>query len=176
MKMAAGLDTGDVLSQRATLIDPDETAATLHDRLAVMGAELLMATLPLFIAGGIQPQPQDHAAATYARKITKADGRIDWSQPALDVRNRVRAFTPWPGAWVNWVSQERPRLLKVWSARMESLRGAPGEILQADKAGLVVACGTGALRIEQLQLEGGRKMTAAEFLAGHSLKPGDRMP
>jgi methionyl-tRNA formyltransferase len=172
MKVAAGLDTGDVLSQRATPIDPDETAAMLHDRLAVMGAELLVATLPPYIAGAITPQPQDNAAATYARKITKADGHLDWSQSALNLRNRLRALTPWPGAWVNWTAQGQPRLLKIRRAQIEHRQGAPGEVLQADKTGLVIACGADALRIEQLQLEGGRNMTAAEFLAGHDIKPG----
>jgi methionyl-tRNA formyltransferase len=175
MKMAAGLDTGDVLSQRATPIDPDETAAMLHDRLGAMGAELLAATLPPYIAGAITPRPQDHAAATYARKITKADGRLDWSQPALDLRNRMRAFTPWPGAFANWMEQGRPRMLKIWRAQIERRQGQPGEVMQADKAGLVVACGADALRVEQLQLEGGRRMTAAEFLAGHDLRPGVRL-
>jgi len=175
MKMAAGLDTGDILSQRATPIDPDETAATLHDRLAAMGAELLAATLPPYIAGAITPRPQHHAAATYARKITKADGRLDWSQHALDVRNRVRAFTPWPGAFANLIEPARPRLLKIWRAQIERRQGHPGAVLQADKGGLVVACGFDALRIEQLQLEGGRKMTAAEFLAGHDVQPGLRL-
>jgi methionyl-tRNA formyltransferase len=175
MKMAAGLDTGDVLSRRATPIDPDETAADLHDRLATIGAKLLVATLPPFVAGHITPQPQDNSAATYARKITKADGRVDWSQPALDLRNRLRAFTPWPGAFANWIESGRPRLLKMWRAQIERRQGRPGEVLQADKTGLVIACGADALRIEQLQLEGGRKMTAAEFLAGHDLRPGASM-
>ncbi len=172
MKIAPGLDTGDVLSQRATPIDPDETAAMLHDRLAVMGAELLAATLPAYVAGAITPQPQDNAAATYARKITKADGRLDWSLSAQEMRNRMLALTPWPGAWMNWTASDRPRLLKIWRAQIERRQGAPGEVLQADKTGLVVACGADALRIEQLQLEGGRSMTAAEFLAGHEVKAG----
>jgi methionyl-tRNA formyltransferase len=175
MKMAAGLDTGDVLTMRATPIDPDETGAMLHDRLAVMGAELLIATLPRYVAGAVTPQLQDNAAATYARKITKADGRLDWLQPALTLRNRMRAFTPWPGVFTNWMEMGRPRLLKIWRAQIERRQGQPGEVLPADKAGLVVACGADALRIEQLQLEGGRKMTAAEFLAGHDLQPGVRM-
>jgi methionyl-tRNA formyltransferase len=172
MKMAAGLDAGDVLSQRATPIGPDDTAATLHQRLAAMGGELLTATLPDYAAGAITPQPQDNTAASYARKITKADGRLDWSRSALELRNRIRAFTPWPGAFVNWSTHGQPRLLKIWRAQIEHRQGPPGEVLQADKAGVVVACGTDALRVEQLQLEGGRKMTAAEFLAGHDLKPG----
>jgi methionyl-tRNA formyltransferase len=172
MRMAAGLDTGDVLSRRATPIGPDETAAELHDRLAALGGQLLMETLPPYIAGALTPQPQDHAAATYARKITKADGRLDWARSALELRTRMRAFTPWPGAFVQASVQGRPRLLKIWRARFEPRQGRPGEVLQADQAGLVVACGVDALRLEQLQLEGGRKMTAAEFLAGHDVRSG----
>jgi methionyl-tRNA formyltransferase len=173
MKMAAGLDTGDVLSQRATPIGPDDTAAMLHDRMAALGAELLAATLPSYVAGGITPRPQEAAAATYARKIIKADGHLDWTRSALELRNRIRAFTPWPGAFVHWSARGQPRLLKIWRACIEHRQGRAGEVLQADKTGLVVACGTDALRIEQLQLEGGRAMTAAEFLAGHEIKPGD---
>ncbi len=176
MRMAAGLDTGDILNQCVTPIGPDETADMLGERLAVMGGELLAATLPLYVAGAITPQPQDNTAATYARKITKADGRLDWSRSALELRNRMRAFNPWPGVFMNWAEPGRQRLLKIWSARIERRQGPPGEVLQADKGGLLVACGTDALRIEQLQLEGGRKMTAAEFLAGHDIKPGARMP
>jgi len=172
MKMAAGLDTGDVLSQRTTAIGPDETAAMLHNRLAAMGGELLMDTLPPYVAGAITPQPQDHAASTYARKITKADGRMDWARSALELRNQVRAFTPWPGAFVTWSVHGNARLLKIWRAQIEHRQGRAGEVLQADKTGLVVACGTDALRLEQLQLEGGRTMTAVDFLAGHNVQPG----
>jgi methionyl-tRNA formyltransferase len=172
MKMAAGLDTGDVLSQRTTPIAPEDTAATLHDRLAAMGAELLAETRPAYIAGAITPRPQDSAAATYARKIIKADGRLDWSRSALELRNQMRAFTPWPGVFVNWTAHGRARLLKIWRAQVECRPGRPGEVLQANHTGLVVACGADALRIEQLQLEGRRKMTAAEFLAGHDIQPG----
>jgi methionyl-tRNA formyltransferase len=172
MKMAAGMDTGDILSQRATPIDADETAAMLHDRLAAMGADLLAETIPRFVAGSITARPQDNSAATYARKITKTDGRLDWSQPASDLRNRMRALTPWPGTFATWTEFGRPKLLKVLRAQIESRQGEPGEVLQADKTGLVVACGADALRIEQLQLEGGRKMTAAEFMAGHDIRAG----
>jgi methionyl-tRNA formyltransferase len=175
MKMTAGLDSGDVLAQRATPIGPDDTAAALHDRLAAIGAELLTESLPSYIQGTIIPRPQDNAAATYARKITKADGHLDWSRSALELRNRIRAFTPWPGAFVHRTIQGQARLLKIWRAQIEARQGPPGQVLEANKGGLVVGCGSDALRIEQLQLEGGRKMTAAEFLAGHEVRPGDSL-
>jgi len=169
MKMDAGLDTGAILAQRATLIAPEDNAATLHDRLAGLGAALLTETIPLCVAGGIQPQPQDNSRATYARKITKEDGRLDWTQPARVLWNRVRGLTPWPGTFTHLEG----RLLKIWRASVvPEPRGAPGEVLLADKSGVVVACGEQALRLEELQREGGRRMSAAEFLAGHALAVG----
>jgi methionyl-tRNA formyltransferase len=175
MKMAAGLDTGGILSQRSTPIGPDETGAGLHDRLAVLGAELLVATLPPYIAGAVAARAQDEAGASYARKITKEDGRLDWSQSAQALRNRLRAFTPWPGAYVFWTDKGERRLLKIWRAQIEPRQGPPGLVLQADRAGLLIGCGSDALRVEQLQLQGGRSMSAPEFLAGHSLQAGARL-
>lgn len=169
MKMSAGLDTGDILTQKATPIGPDETTAELHDRLALLGARLLISTLPAYAVGTIPPRPQDNAAATHARKISKEDGRIDWTMPASALRNRIRAFTPWPGAYAPLIIRDQPRLVKFWRASVEALQGRPGKVLRADRGGIVIACGTDALRIEQLQLEGGRKMAAAEFLAGHPI-------
>jgi methionyl-tRNA formyltransferase len=172
MKMDAGLDTGDILTQRTTPIHASDNGETLHDRLAQLGAELLVATIPDFAAGKIQPRRQDAALATHAPKIKKEDGRIDWRQPATTIWNRLRAFTPWPGAFTFLPTQPKPQLLKIWQAEVVAKNGAGGEILSADKDGIVVGCGTGALRITTLQREGGRRMTAAEFLAGHALKPG----
>ena len=171
MKMSAGLDTGAILSQRTIPIEPSETAAGLHDRLAVLGAELLVETLPRFIAGEISAKPQDEALATYARKITKEDGHLDWSLPALALRNKVRAFTPWPGAYTFWPEVGANRLLKIWRAEIEPRSGTPGHLLEAGRSKMTIACGTDALRVEELQLQGGRRMNTAEFLAGHSLPP-----
>jgi methionyl-tRNA formyltransferase len=176
MKMSAGLDTGDILSQRSIPILPGDNSATLHDRLAVLGAELLVPTILEYTSGGLTPRPQIEAAASHARKITKEDGRLDWAQPARTLWNRVRAFTPWPGAFTGLPGNPTRRMLKILRATVEEeRRGSPGEILQADKTGLVVACGEGALRLQELQLEGGRKMTAAELLAGHPLQPGTKI-
>ena len=176
MKMDAGMDTGDILTQRSTPILPEDNGQTLHDRLAQLGAKLLMHTIPDYVAGKIQPRQQDSAFATHAPKIKKENGLIDWTLPATHLWNRLRAFTPWPGAFTFLPAQPRPRLLKIWKA--EPLRtGAnePGHLQAPDKDGIVVGCGAGALKILELQLEGGRRMTAAEFLLGHPLVPGQRL-
>ena len=176
MKMDVGLDTGDILTQAATPISPEDNAQTLHDRLAEMGAALLVRTIPDYVAGKIAPRPQPATGSTYARKITKEDGRLDWSQPARVLWNRIRGFTPWPGAFTFEPAEPKPRLLKIWAAQVEdTLTGRPGELLQVDKAGIVVACGQQALRILQLQREGGRRLSTQEFLAGHSLKVGEQL-
>lgn len=172
MKMDVGLDTGAILTQRTTPIRDEDNAATLHDRLAQIGAELLVQTIPDYIAGKIPPQPQDAAQATHVGKIKKEDGRIDWQQSARAIWNRIRAFTPWPGAFTFLSGQPQPQLLKIWGAEMVSQLGAPGQILQVEKSGIIVGCGQDALRVTALQREGGRRMSAADFLAGHPLKAG----
>ena len=177
MKMAEKLDTGDILAQRATALAPEDTAATLHERLARLGAQLLVETLAKCVNTIIIARPQVESQATYARKITRDDGRLDWSLPARSLWNRVRAFIPWPGAFTFLPGGAKLRTVKIWRASVEGASaGAPGTVAQADKAGLVVACGGGGgLRIHELQLEGGRRLTAAEFLAGHRLQTGDRL-
>ena len=174
MKMDAGLDTGDILTQAATPIRAEDNAQTLHDRLGKIGAELLVSTIRDHVAGKITPRPQPAEGASHARKITKEDGRLDWTQPARALWNRVRAFTPWPGAFTQLPGQTPPQLLKIWQAEVVAGSGAPGEIIAAEKTGPVIACGDEALRILELQREGGRRMSAGDFLAGHSLKPGVR--
>ncbi len=175
MKMDAGLDTGDILTQQATPILAEDNAETLHDRLAQLGAQLLVRTIPDFVAGKVQPRPQAVAQATHAPKIKKEDGRIDWRMPARAIWNRLRAFTPWPGAFTFLSGQAQPQLLKLWQAEAVVESGNPGEVLSADKTGLVIGCGQGALRVTQLQREGGRRMSAQEFLAGHELSPGQKL-
>lgn len=175
MKMDAGLDTGPMLMQVTTVISPADDAQTLHDRLAELGGDLLVKTIPDYVSGKITPRPQPAEGVSYARKITKEDGQIDWSQSARVLWNRVRGLTPWPGAFTHMPAEGQSRLLKIWSADVEAeLSGQPGTVLRADKAGLVVACGQQALRILQLQREGGRRMSASEFLAGHHLSVGTR--
>ena len=176
MKMDEGLDTGDILNQEATPIAADDDARTVHDRLGVMGAQLLTDTIQDYVAGKIVPRRQSNEDAGYARKITREDGHLDWTQPARSLWNRVRAFIPWPGAYTSLATDRKPRLLKIWKAEVAEQSGAaPGEIMAAGHDGIVVACGQQALRILALQLEGGRRLDTREFLAGHRLQPGQRL-
>jgi methionyl-tRNA formyltransferase len=173
MKMDPGLDTGDILTQESTPIQPDDYAQTLHDRLARKGAALLLRSVPEYVNGTIKPRPQCAEGATYTRKITKEDGRLDWTQPARALWNRVRAFTPWPGAFTFLPNQPKQSLLKVWQAEVDSQTGGqPAEVLSADKTGIVVACGSQSLRLVQVQREGGRRLSTQEFLGGHPLRRG----
>ena len=175
MKMDAGLDTGGIISQALTPILPEDNSQTLHDRLAQLGAELLVETIPDYIAGKIQPKPQPAEGASYAAKIKKEDGKIDWNEPAEKILDRLRAFTPWPGSFTFLPAEPKPQLLKIWKSEVAGNNGQPGTILSADKNGIVVACGKGALRILELQREGGRRMSAQEFLAGNPLNAGGKL-
>lgn len=175
MKMDAGLDTGAIVARESTAIRDDDNAETLHDRLAKLGADLLVRTIPGYIAGSIVPIPQPSTGISYAHKIKKADGLIDWRLPAITILNRIRAFTPWPGAYTRPVASSAQKTLKLWQAEVVSQSGPPGEILRADNEGLLVACGSDSLRVLVMQREGGRRLRAAEFLLGHSLKPGQQL-
>lgn len=172
MRMEAGLDTGPILSTVSTPITAEDNGQTLHDRLAQLGGELLIRTIPDYVAGRLTPQSQPEAGVTYAAKIKKQDGALDWTQPAVSLWNRLRAFTPWPGAFTQLTVGGKKTLLKLWAAEPTTETGVPGTILSADKSGITVACGDGALRIHTLQREGSRRMNAAEFLAGCPLAPG----
>jgi methionyl-tRNA formyltransferase len=165
MKMDVGLDTGPILTQRTTPISKEDNSQTLHDRLATIGAELLVDTLPPFVRGEIMPRLQPEGA-TYASKIEKADGQINWNEPAAVIERKIRAFTPWPGAYTFIEIGGKARLLKIWKAALEEKGGAPGTILVRDRE-LVVACGEQALRLLEVQMEGRKRMTAQEFLAGN---------
>src|SRR5262249_2609200 len=140
-----------------------------------IGAALLVQTIPEFVSGKIQPRPQPVDGATYAAKIKKQDGAIDWTQPARVIWNRVRAMVPWPGAFTHLPAEPHPMLLKIWEAEIFAARAEAGKVLFADKNGIVISCGEDALRVMTLQREGGRRMTAAEFLAGHPLKEGQKL-
>jgi methionyl-tRNA formyltransferase len=173
MKMDAGLDTGPILSLRRTPILPEDDSQTLHDRLAALGAELLIETIPGYVGGTISPVPQPQEGASYAAKIKKEDGRIDWRLPAQSVWNRLKAFTPWPGGFTFHQSEARPQMLKIWKAKVTMESGSAGVIKSADKNGITVGCARDALNILELQREGGRRMTAEQFLTGYPLKAGD---
>ena len=174
MKMDPGLDTGPVLSMRRTLILPSDDSQTLHDRLAGLGAELLLETIPDYVAGKIKPQTQATEGATYAAKVKKEDGQIDWNAPAETIWNRLRAFTPWPGAFTFIRAEQKSLLLKIWKVEVVEQSGPVGEILVVGKDGIVVGCGQKALRILELQREGGKRLAAQDFLTGHHLNPGQR--
>jgi methionyl-tRNA formyltransferase len=153
---------------------PEDDSQTLHDRLARIGGALLARTIPDYASGKIATHPQPAEGASYARKIKKEDGRLDWSQPARVLWNRVRGLTPWPGTFT-FLQRHAPVTLKIWrAAPADELHGKPGEILSANRDGLNVACGTGALRILELQREGGKRLSAEQFLAGHPLRTGER--
>jgi methionyl-tRNA formyltransferase len=174
MKMDIGMDTGPILAQEKTMLLPKDTSQTLHDRLAAMGANLLVRVIPDFVAGKITPRPQPSEGVSYAPKITKAEGLIDWNAPARVIWNHVRGLVPWPGAFTHLLTQAAPQLLKVWDTEVIEQTGPPGEILAVDQ-GIVVGCARNAVRILALQREGGRRLTATQFQAGYSLKPGDRL-
>jgi methionyl-tRNA formyltransferase len=172
MKMDAGLDTGPILSTRHTPILITDDSQILHDRLAQLGAELLVETIPDYVSGKISPQPQPTEVSTYAAKIKKKDGQIDWNLPAQKIWNRLRAFTPWPGAFTFLQSESKPQLLKIWKVEVVEKSGEAGKILSADKTGILVGCGQNALRILELQREGGKRLTTEQFLAGFPVKVG----
>ena len=170
MQMDAGLDTGAVLAQSGVPIAPDDDAGTLHDKLAALGAEMIVATLADVQAGRVLPVPQPQQGVTYASKLGKQETLLDWSRPAVELERAVRAFRPSPGAAT--LVDGAP--LKVWRVTVTCGRGAPGELLSISDAGLVVAAGKGALAITELQRSGGRRLAAGEFLRGHRLAPGVR--
>lgn len=162
MRMDQGLDTGPVFARRETAIGARETAGELHDRLALLGAELLIATLPDILAQRIAPRPQPDTGACYARKLTTEEALIDWQASALEIDRRIRAFNPWPMAR----TQLGAECIRLLTATPEPLTtdAAPGSVLATGKTGILVATGAGALRIERLQPAGKRAMTATDFL------------
>lgn len=178
MQMDEGLDTGAVISCAETPILEDDTSQSLHDRLSALGGELLVRDLPRYVRGELTPAPQPTEGVTLAPIIKKEDGRLDFGRPAVELERRLRAFTPWPGAYTTLRAADggggKDALLKVHTAKAEpeAPSAAPGTVLSAGPDGIRIACGAGALRILELQPEGRRRMTAGEFLAGRKLETG----
>lgn len=168
MQMDVGLDTGDMLLKKATPISPDEDAQELHDRLSLICAETLAETLDLLVAGRLTPVKQDDALSCYAPILKKEDGLIDWARPPRVIRDLVRGLTPWPGAYTYLDG----KMLKIFRCRTAGGTGMPGKVLQADRTGFTIACSDGTLLIEELQLEGKKRLSARDFLAGYNVKPG----
>ena len=170
MQMDAGLDTGDMLLVERLPIQSEDTTASLHDRLAALGARLIVEAVELAACGSLKRVPQPAEGVTYAHKIEKTEAAIDWARPAEAIARCVRAFDPFPGATT--VIAGEP--VKVWRCQLESQAGRaePGTVLAADGAGIVVACGSGALRLTQLQRAGGKRLPVAEFLRGFPLVAG----
>jgi methionyl-tRNA formyltransferase len=168
MQMEAGLDTGPMLYTLKTPIHDHDTGGTLHDRLAELGAEALLASLPRLADGALQPIVQDDRLANYARKLEKQEGLIDWSHPAAEIDRMVRAFNPWPVAQCRYAD----KVMRIWRTQplFEGCAAIAGEVLRSGKAGIDVATGDGVLRITQLQMPGKRAMSAAEFLNAHSME------
>ena len=173
MRVDAGLDTGPVISQCRVPIAARETAGTLHDKLAAAGAREVVATLASLAQNGrLDARPQAEESATYAAKIGTGESTIDWTASAQTIDRAVRAFDPAPGAETFFEGV----LLKIWDAEPARGRfGPPGSIVRADAAGLLVACGEGGLFVRELQAAGGRRMSAAAFLAGHRLPKNARL-
>jgi methionyl-tRNA formyltransferase len=172
MQMDEGMDTGPIIDRAELPILPSDTFATLHDKLAVLGAELLLRALPKYLAGELKPVPQATTGVVMAPMIKKEDGQLDFTKPAAELERRLRAFTPWPGAFTYLGNA----LLKVHAAKVKAGKGEPGTVLSAGPEGLEIACGEGSLLCEQLQPEGKRVMSAREFLAGHQVPVGTRLP
>lgn len=166
--VAQRMDAGNIILQEEHPIEPGETAAALSERFSVIGASLMLRALDLMEEGRAPSVPQDESRATYAPKIGKTDGRIDWSLPARVIQNRIRGFQPWPGACFMHGGQT----IKVWRAEIVEGRGRPGEVLDVRGAGPVVMCGEGALRLLEVQPEGKKIMAGSAFLCGHSWKVG----
>lgn len=167
MQMDAGLDTGAMLLQKSLAIAPTDSAGSLHDKLAQLGAACVVKALSRLDA--LTPEAQDSTRATYAAKLSKAEAALDWSRPAAELARCVRAYNPVPGAHTVWDGKD----IKIWQAAVDTGRaGQPGEVLASDEHGIVVACGAQTLRLLELQSAGGKRLSAAAFIAGHAISSG----
>jgi methionyl-tRNA formyltransferase len=169
--MGEGLDTGDMILQEEVEITSEETVGHLHDRLAVLGADVLIETLELIKSGEVERIPQDDRKATYAQKITKEEGRIDWTASAYEIKNLIRGMNPWPGAY----TYLNDKLLKIWQVKVVNQNkqdNQAGQVINVNKNVIQVQCGKGIISLEKIQLAGRKKMSTPEFLRGYELKLG----
>lgn len=173
MRMDEGMDTGPVLSCERTPIGPDETAGALSERLSQLGAQLLRRDLPKYITGELVPEPQPAEGATLAPILQKEHGRIDWTRPAKEVHDRVRGMSPWPGAFTE-LAGRRVKIHRTRMARPTGTVGDPGVLVRAEGDVLEVACGDGSVTLEELQIEGKKRLSARQSLAGRIVSPGMR--
>ncbi|MCP3163045.1 methionyl-tRNA formyltransferase [Myxococcus qinghaiensis] len=170
MVMDEGLDTGPMLAMKRLPIGPEDTSATMYPKLAALGGELLRESLPAYLSGELKPVPQPSEGMVLAPIIEKDEGKLDFNRPAVALERRLRAFTPWPGAFTTLGG----KLVKVHRVRVAEGQGTPGTVLAAGPEGLEVACGEGSLVLLDIQPEGKRVMKAAEFLMGHKLVVGSQ--
>ena len=169
MKMDEGLDTGPVLMQRSVAIDDDDTARTLHAKLARLGATMMTEALPLYAQGELVPSPQFETGVTYANKIEKNEARVGWRRSASEVSRQIRALNPVPGAHAVFLGEA----VKLWMAKAhEEISGPPGEVVTITSAAIVVACGFGAVAVSELQKAGGQRLGAADFARGFRITAG----
>ena len=159
MQMEAGLDTGPMLLKVTTTITAEDTGGSLHDRLAELGSQAVVEAVSKLAAGELRGEVQDDNLATYAHKLNKDEARLDWSRPAVELERLVRAFNPWPICH----STLNGEPLKVLAAQLGEGKGTPGTVLSADKNGLTIACGEGALRLTRLQLPGGKPLAFSDL-------------
>lgn len=172
MFMNERMDAGDIVAQQTEPILDSDTAGSLHDRLAVAGASLLVRTLPSLADGTFSRAAQNESEATLAPKIRKQDGEIDWTRPASAIYDHVRGFNPWPGCFCRLPDGS---VLRVFAVRPEAASGAPGTVLDSGQEGPLVAAGDGAVRLVEVQPEGGRRMPAAAYVHGHPMGVGWRL-
>jgi methionyl-tRNA formyltransferase len=171
MRMDKGLDTGAMLSRAALPILADDTSGSLHDRLAELGAREIVRLLPDLAAGLVKATQQDDALANYAAKISKEEARLDWTLSAEQLDRKIRAFNPFPGAY----GLLAEATLKIWRASPVAGEGAPGSLLAIRDGELLIACGSGALAVTEVQQAGGKRLSVSTFLTGHPLQVGDKL-
>lgn len=168
MQMDVGLDTGDILLMEDLAIEKDETAHSLHDKLANLGSELIVYALKRLENGQLTATPQPSKGVTYAAKIVKEEAKIDWKEPAKIIERKVRAFNPFPGAHTQWA--EGP--LKIWNVAVTDGKGKPGTVISKSETSITIACGEGAVELLTVQQAGGKRLSAQTFLVGHPVEEG----